>query len=70
MKKEYIREKKGKYICCENCTLWIVYWNKEVLKWTKVKENIYIDNIDVEEAKKVYYDKLNIKPHGKEIECK
>ena len=34
----------------------------------KSKRNIYIDNIDVEEAKKVYYDKLNIKPQWEEID--
>ncbi|SHD78192.1 Molybdenum cofactor biosynthesis protein MoeA [[Clostridium] ultunense Esp] len=34
----------------------------------KNKRNIYIDNIDVEEAKKVYYDKLNIEPQWEEID--
>ncbi|MCF6466092.1 molybdopterin biosynthesis protein [Clostridium sp. Cult2] len=34
----------------------------------KSKRNTYIDNIDVEEAKRVYYEKLNIKPNWEEID--
>ena len=32
-----------------------------------MKRNTYIDNIDVEEAKALYFDKLNIKPRFEEI---
>ena len=34
----------------------------------KVKRNTYIDNIDVDEARKRYYEKLNIKPQWEEVD--
>ena len=38
------------------------------MKMDNIKRNTYIDNIDADEARKRYYEKLNIKPQWEEVD--